>query len=592
MSNSDNQPHLVLFDTPGIQDYIFATNSQRENVGASQLVSQVTTEWLKGAVKAARLEDSATIHLQLSGQALVETASAEDARRLVTTLTRRALCDAPGLNLLGVAVPLGDDPAEAVRRAHGRMQVVRGEHRGNAFRFRRLPVAADCSTTALPASKLSQADEGASADQVPRSAVAIAKRQGRNAAYARMAGLLPDQLGDALAMDTKKKQKKRQEEGKPHRHLRITGIETEWLGLVHADTNGVGQLLTGFKDPERYLPTLAGFSRTLDAITRRAFREAVVAMNARDRLREHSLLPLVVGGDDVTVLVDGTRAAELAAAYLEHFAQLSDQAKKAADDTAELEWDDSGLEGGDLECFRAMLGEARLGASAGVLITKPRFPFHAAHRLVEELTTSAKAPAKRSSNGDDGATGTPELQAIDIHLLRDTTVDRLGHIRERMAVADGGATLAGGPYLVGRQPGQAADAHGGYFTWASLLYRAAVLRPDADGRRPLPPTQMNALRDALHQGVGPAQSRFDDLRKAGFGAVVERLSDGERDAATKRPEGEDRRAARERRKAPATLFASLDRGNGEKTQATRLLDAWELVGHLPPPANPGPEVTA
>ena len=38
---------VTIIDTSGIQDYIFSSNRLRENIGASQLVSEVCNQWLK-----------------------------------------------------------------------------------------------------------------------------------------------------------------------------------------------------------------------------------------------------------------------------------------------------------------------------------------------------------------------------------------------------------------------------------------------------------------------------------------------------------------------------------------------------------------
>lgn len=41
-----NQSVLTVIDTTSIQNYIFGSNELRENVGASELVEQVTKDWV------------------------------------------------------------------------------------------------------------------------------------------------------------------------------------------------------------------------------------------------------------------------------------------------------------------------------------------------------------------------------------------------------------------------------------------------------------------------------------------------------------------------------------------------------------------
>ena len=47
------QRYLALFDCAGIQEYIFAGNRLRENVGASELITQATDEYVELSVEAA-----------------------------------------------------------------------------------------------------------------------------------------------------------------------------------------------------------------------------------------------------------------------------------------------------------------------------------------------------------------------------------------------------------------------------------------------------------------------------------------------------------------------------------------------------------
>ena len=120
--------HLVLIETVGNQAFVFATNKLRENVGASELTAQAGTRFVLEAVRdvgapdlcansAAEmrktLRDSSLnrpadgsnpveVILAVSGKALLLVNHEESGRRIVSQVTRRALKEAPGLEVRGV----------------------------------------------------------------------------------------------------------------------------------------------------------------------------------------------------------------------------------------------------------------------------------------------------------------------------------------------------------------------------------------------------------------------------------------------------------------------------------------------------------
>lgn len=59
---------LTLLDATGIQEYIFGSNQLAQNIGASELVERVTTQWLVDSLKALGL----STNLQWSSEKGVE----------------------------------------------------------------------------------------------------------------------------------------------------------------------------------------------------------------------------------------------------------------------------------------------------------------------------------------------------------------------------------------------------------------------------------------------------------------------------------------------------------------------------------------
>ena len=110
------------------------------------------------------------------------------------------------------------------------------------------------------------------------------------------------------------------------------------------------------------------------------------------------VVPVLVGGDDVTVYTDGRYAIPFAEAYIRHYEDLT---KK------------DGL----LSVLATVAGAPKKGpltASAGVAIVGRNFPFHIAYDLAEELVSRGKTLGKKP--------GTVPCSTINFHVLRDATV--------------------------------------------------------------------------------------------------------------------------------------------------------------------------
>lgn len=110
------------------------------------------------------------------------------------------------------------------------------------------------------------------------------------------------------------------------------------------------------------------------------------------------VVPVLVGGDDLTVYVEGKFAIPFAEAYIRHYEELTEK--------DEL-----------LKQLAVVAGAKKPGpltASAGVAIVGRNFPFHIAYDLAEELVSRGKKLGKKKD--------TVPCSTIDFHVLRDATV--------------------------------------------------------------------------------------------------------------------------------------------------------------------------
>lgn len=206
------------------------------------------------------------------------------------------------------------------------------------------------------------------------------------------------------------------------------------------------------------------------------------------------VVPVLVGGDDLTVYVEGEFAIPFAESYVRHYEQL----------TSEDEL---------LKQLAVVAGAKKAGpltASAGVAIVGRNFPFHIAYDLAEELVSRGKKLGKKP--------GTVPCSTINFHVLRDATVldpdDTLDEYKGRSQR----------PFLIGcYAPERIGDAtttsseeaptttSQPLSSWARILQAVAAF----DGKKPDDPTQTTG----------------DPFPRARANRIVKLLAEGKEDQA-------------------------------------------------------------
>ncbi len=531
--------HLLLIETSGNQRFIFDTNKLRDNIGASELVYRAGVAWVSEALKTA---PAAKAVFQASGKALLLVPDRETGRQIIRAVTLRALKEAPGLSVRGaiseepVSLATAAGVHEAVTALFRRHEALGSLLPGPETRFATLPVTQPCVRSGLPAERLFQIADGEEAQ--PLSAVSFAKQAYRDKGWQRMTEMVnQDQFGPSSPFTFAKDVNELEE--------RIDDLN--FVAVVHADGNGLGQIFLHFDryldteaDGKTYLEHLGAFSRALDDCTIRAFRGALSDMMAREwwRTDQPPVVPLVLGGDDLTLLCDGRYALRLTARFLEHF----------TDETGKCP-------------IVGKIANGGLGACAGVALVKPHFPFHAAYELAEALLQSAKTGKRHFLRADGGVL---PYSALDFHVLYDSADADLDRIRGHLQSRDGKAKLTARPYVVGTPVTDlpaAATAWRAARPWSWLEQVQERALPRGSGTAPyLPNSILHALRDAAHDGIDAADARL----RATLGREMKEAP--ERMAAWTTMIGDT---------DPRTASLFIDTPDGP---ATRLLDALDIVG--------------
>ncbi|MGC2238414.1 MAG: hypothetical protein WA584_19825 [Pyrinomonadaceae bacterium] len=527
--------YLVLLETSGNQRYIFSTNKLRENVGASELTYQIGTKAVMKAIGKYDIvkddkdgkklisflfnstqnppietqnDDGVEIVMATSGKALILTKTFDKAKEIVRKVTQAALETIPGLTVHGAICKVKDcekvdesDEAdrlhEAVGDVHKKLEEIRYQIPSNLQRFQRLPFVAECNSSNLPAEKLyiHESVKGKEAEK-PHSIVSITKQENLKKGKTRLENSVKTHETDLHFADNINALEK---------HFK----ETNWLAVIHSDGNGLGQIFLDFQqhikaeDGNEYREKYRKFSLGLDECTIKATAFALKNLqtayraNRKDKDKdsiEVPAIPLVLGGDDLTIICDGQYAIKFTKDFLNKFVEETKNPKIQ-------------------DIFPNGIS---LGICAGIAIIKPHYPFHQAYRLAEQLLQSAKKSKEVSV----------ALSALDYHVLYDLGSVDLAEIRGKLK-----HFKVARPYIVSDEPEKIieklseeerelakvwVDNH--HFNKLSI--RVETMRQEEDGKRKLPNSQLHTLRERLHLGTAEADAfaktithRYDNTEK-------------------------------------------------------------------------------
>lgn len=369
-----------LFEAKSIQDYILRSGRLRHIVGASELIDALGRELLDQTLLALSLNDEQVRFSRRAGGAVFAFTDSQDVRdalRKAWTLTVQQF--APGLPFVSAAGE-GENDYTAYLDARQKLEVARNWQVTAALPAGS-PVTRYAPRTGLPAvthnNKFGDLDEATA-------------RFGRDEFW--KSGGLAGRFVQGS-----------QPEHWPHDlNYRDDGAtvfpfvgENRYLGLLHADGNGLGQLLKKLSNhvathPDRFVKVFRAFSDAVEAATRAAaeYASAQVLEPARKEKQTadaddptigvYPARPIVLGGDDLTILI----RADLAIPFATDFLRAFEKESRTQMDALRKEF----KEINDLP-------EA-LTAGAGIAFVKSNHPFYMTHELTEGLAKWAKDRAK------------------------------------------------------------------------------------------------------------------------------------------------------------------------------------------------------
>ena len=500
---------LVMLQTNSNQPFIFSSPRLREQIGASfeiTLLSHWVKEEAEKLLKPKPLPTSFWIS-DSSGKVIVRFTGDGDepkakAKDLIRRVTLQALTEAPGLDVTGVFIEATFDKVDA--RDLNKLDRVFLEYSLNrrpaAARFPQFPFLERGSESALPASAslgaLEFSQESLQPDNFdessPLSLPSRVKRLFASTSRKRQV----DDVQERLAKEGKELKQEPPLDPTKLAAAFQDGEEFEdaknmlsSVGVVHIDGNGVGAIMRDLgsahskaqeagvcvsadevhTDPDDALQAfIMVVNKRLDKTVKDAIALSWYDVQELTPDTVVPIVPVLVGGDDVTVYTDGRFAIPFAESYVRHYEQLTGE--------------DELLK--QLAVVAGAETPGPLTASAGVAIVGRNFPFHIAYDLAEGLVSRGKKLGKKKDKAP--------CSTIDFHVLRDATVldpdDTLDEYKGRSQrpfligcyapdrIGDATTTSAEETPTTTSQP---------LSSWARILQAVAAF----DGKKPDDPTQ-------------------------------------------------------------------------------------------------------
>ena len=433
---------IVVFGTASIQRYIFQSNRLKENIGASYLAKYWLGKGLIAAIEGTHksldtnawdayeenpllsideapegpIQDVNIIYIG-GGNAALLCGSRKIATEVVAAWSRELLKKAPGLRVVVGYGEVSDSLEQAYRTALDDLaRCEEGLPFGSALYG--LPVVRTCNTTGLPASVLSK-EENTADEWISQNAASKREQVGSK-----------EMPGDAQNVIRKEFESFLKDEQRFAIELEeLGGSEGQsYIAVVHADGNGIGELLTrvvnsASNDNTKFLHYMRAFSASVSRLsqsvleeTLQYFQDLLPSLKGLHHSKDvFPLRPIVYGGDDLTFVCDGRVGLHLAAYYLQKFAEKT---------------------------IRFCDTDKPVDACAGVAIVPTKFPFASAYGFSEDLCGEAKRSRREANKERDEKVGT----WLDFQIVQEGVTSSLTTLREAQYRSFEGQTLHQRPY--------------------------------------------------------------------------------------------------------------------------------------------------
>ncbi len=303
--------YLYGASVQGIQEFIFKTNKLKEIIGASKIVEDMDKIDFQEKYN---LKEKPEKLLQAAGNIRLRFNNKEDLEKVVKNFPKDIMLEAYGITISQAVVSDTNDYKKDSMELERKLKIQRNKvSLPLDFYFN---ILKQNPRTALPL--INKEEDKATAQKIEKFEV-YAKKESKNTIF----------------------------------NIEDLSNNKNKIAIIHADGNGLGNIVKELDENE-----IIKFSEKLDKATKEAYK---IASEGISQIRK-----VILGGDDLTVIIDANEALKFTKIFLEEFEKNTKRIYKNYD----------------------------LTACAGITYCNEKYPFHYAVKLAEELCSYAKKDSK------------------------------------------------------------------------------------------------------------------------------------------------------------------------------------------------------
>lgn len=390
----------------GIQEFIFKTNDLQEIIGGSELVNYVGGALFEEFLKDSFNESSCI--QKAAGNIKYVFDDYETCAEVVKNYPKLVQEKAPGITFSQAVIEYDNDNfAEAVEQLEQKLRIQRNR----------------------PTKSLTLGLTGIRRSR--RTGLPAVEKKGEN--YYDLATILKKKAGNKRTTEYRLTQAAFGSELPKFVYAQVDGDLCDyngWFSIIHADGNGLGKIVQ--KIGTNY-DIFSRFSKGLDEATQRAAQLAFIDLAGKfafNYAEKVGIRPIIVGGDDFTVMCRAEYAIPYIESYLKHFEE----------------------ETGNLLHRLGINKFSKLTACAGIAFIHEHMPFFYGYNMAEMLCEAAKNDAKKPERTPNGGIAP---SCLLFHMVQDDFVTSYDDIVERELLPTDTISYQYGPYYLENQTDRA-----------------------------------------------------------------------------------------------------------------------------------------
>ena len=381
----------------GIQNFIFRTNELKDIVGASELVEQICTHLFEEDFK-----QSGDSLVMAAGNIKCVFSSEEACRKAVLQFPKKVMETAPGITISQAVVKTTESELTSqfqsiMNKLEQKLHAQRNKQ-AKSLTLGLMPMERS-RKTGLPAVTCEKGE------------------------YIDEATMCKRNLSDGAKVTIKLCEKSFGQKDLSPRNIALNIADmtdqNDWIAIIHADGNGLGEVVQRKSVTKE---ELRSFSQKLDKATQQAANAAFKAVYTAEEYKQDSIKfpfrPVVLGGDDMTMICKASLALPYVEAYLKNFEEATKQQLGA----------NNGLT-----------------ACAGIAYIKSSYPFHYGYELAETLCSQAKKVSKSPKLCQPGKLAP---SSVMFYKVQSSFVEDYDSLIKKEKTPCDGVLLSAGPYFL------------------------------------------------------------------------------------------------------------------------------------------------